>query len=156
MGDLLLDVHVNGVPAAQGSKRYLGVGSKGKVRMAEMSKRVEPWRADIRAAVEDAYMAGISTGAYTDPIAIDLYFILPRPGSHYRTGANAGKLRDTAPRYPAGRPDLDKLVRAVLDAIGSTGRVWNDDAQVCHVNAWKYYATPDEPVGVQITVRSLA
>lgn len=154
MGDsILLDVFVPGVPAAQGSKRYLGVGSKGKVRMAEMSKRVEPWRADIRAAIEQEPVT--ATFDAIGPMAVDLYFTLPRPKSHHRTGGNAHLLRDDVPAYPAGRPDLDKLVRAVLDAVGSTGRVWNDDAQVVHVNAWKHYATPDEPIGVQIAVRSL-
>lgn len=155
MGDqLLLDIFVNGVPMPQGSKRALRNQHSGRVQLVESSKRVEPWRADIRAEVGRATAA--VTFPKSGPMAVDLYFTLPRPSGHYRTGKNAGMLRELAPPYPAGRPDLDKLVRAVLDAIGSTGMVWDDDARVCHVNAWKYYATPDEPAGVQITVRSLA
>lgn len=143
MGDyLLLDVFVPGLPAPQGSKRYLGVGSKGGVRMAESSKKVEPWRADIRNAIGNQLVMRCENG----PVAVELYFHLPRPASV------PIRLRE----YPHVRPDLDKLVRAVLDAVGSSGQVWKDDSQVCHINAWKTYATADEPVGVQITVRSLA
>lgn len=150
MGDkLLLDVFVNGLPAPQGSKRLLAHGA-----MVESSKRVKPWRTDIMAEVVHHY----GTGHPTDhPVAVELYFNLPRPKSHHLTGVSTtGKVREYAPRYPQGRPDLDKLVRAVLDALGSSGCVWRDDSQVCHLNTWKTYATPDEPVGVQITVRSLA
>lgn len=154
MGDkLLLDLFVHGIPAPQGSKRALRNQHSGKIQQVESSKRVEPWRADIRAEVGRATAAG--TFCKNGPVAVDLYFSLPRPNGHYHTGKNAGMLRQLAPSYPAVRPDIDKLVRAVLDAIGSTGMVWANDAQVAHINAWKSYATPDEPVGVQITVRSL-
>jgi crossover junction endodeoxyribonuclease RusA len=38
------------------------------------------------------------------------------------------------------RPDLDKLVRAVLDALSEAG-VWRDDAQVVSVVARKAYGS---------------
>jgi crossover junction endodeoxyribonuclease RusA len=40
---------VRGLPAPQGSKRHVGGG-----RMVESSANVKPWRADVRAAAEDA------------------------------------------------------------------------------------------------------
>jgi Holliday junction resolvase RusA-like endonuclease len=44
-------------------------------------------------------------------------------------------------------PDLDKLVRAILDSL--TGVVWRDDAQVVDIVARKVYA---ETPGVDIAI----
>lgn len=43
----------------------------------------------------------------------------------------------SAARAPASRPDLDKLVRAILDAM--TGLAFQDDGQVVALNAGKEY-----------------
>ena len=40
---------VRGIPGAQGSKRHVGHGV-----MIESSKKVKPWRSDVKAAAEDA------------------------------------------------------------------------------------------------------
>src|SRR5206468_58994 len=66
----------------------------------------------------------------TGPVDVGLYFYFPRPKSHYRTGRNSHLLKDPATEYKPSKPDLDKLVRAALDAITQSGRIWRDDAQV--------------------------
>ena len=43
-------IPVRGVPAPQGSKRHIGHGI-----MIENSKKVKPWRQDVRAAAIDQY-----------------------------------------------------------------------------------------------------
>ena len=53
-------------------------------------------------------------------------------------------------REPAKRPDLDKLVRAVKDAL--TKVLWHDDGQVVEILARKFYAQPGAPVGVSVLV----
>lgn len=153
----LLDITVYGDPAPQGSKRYLGVGSQGRVRMAESSKRVEPWRADIRAAIERKWQPVKDAGGrlpYGGPVTVHLEFYLLRPAGHWGTGRNSHLLRPGAPSHPHGKPDVDKLARAVLDAIGSTGLVWADDAQVVQLSAIKIYCPRGGQPGCHITVRS--
>lgn len=135
-----LTVFVPGRPAPQGSKRLLGRGV-----MVESSKAVAPWRADVRDAVH-------GHERFDGPVFVHLEFVLPRPKSHYRTGRNAHLLRETAPPCPAGKPDLDKLVRAVLDAVGSAG-AWRDDSQVVRLQTTKRYTTGDEDSGVRILIR---
>jgi Holliday junction resolvase RusA-like endonuclease len=44
-------------------------------------------------------------------------------------------------RVPIGRPDLDNLLKAVID--GCNGIVFADDAQIVHLVATKYY--DDQP-----------
>lgn len=135
-------VLVPGRPAPQGSKRHVGNGI-----MIESSKAVKPWRQDVREQLLNTH-TGAPLGG---PLYVDLLFLLPRPKGHYRTGRNAHLLRDTAPRLPAGKPDIDKLARAVLDAIGSAG-TWGDDAQVTHLSAAKRYADGSQVPGVWIEI----
>src|SRR5579884_2129346 len=70
-----------------------------------------------------------------------------RPRWHYgRRG-----LRPSAPLGHAVRPDLDKLARAVLDALVGAG-VIRDDAQVAELHATKGYG---ERPGLAVALRSL-
>lgn len=71
------------------------------------------------------------------PLKLTLVFCRTRPKSHFGTGRNAGKLKESAPRLPVTRPDTVKLTRAVEDAL--TGVVWRDDSQVTtHVLLKRY------------------
>ena len=134
---------VVGTPAPQGSKRHVGGG-----RMIESSPHVKPWRESIRAAALEAM--GEDWQQLTGPVGLSLGFYLPRPKGHYGTGRNADSLRPSAPRHPVTKPDLDKLIRAVLDALTSAG-LWRDDSQVVSILAGKEYAdgvSPRLTVGV--------
>ena len=122
-------VIVPGVPAPQGSKRHVGNG-----RMIESSKHVGPWRERVALAAYNECPRPIP-GA----LRVSLLFTLPRPKSHYRTGRNSHLLRETAPDHPIGKPDVDKLARAILDAL--TGIWWDDDSRVVSLDAVKIYGT---------------
>lgn len=121
----MASVFVPGIPAAQGSKTRLAHGA-----IVESSKRVAPWRERVALVVADYAPDGPAEGAVT----LAAMFVFPRPASHLRKD---GQLRKGAPRLPAHRPDLDKLGRAVLDAL--TGVVFKDDGQVVELALEKAY-----------------
>lgn len=137
----MIRLRVNGLPAPQGSKRHVGDGI-----MIEASKAVGPWREAVRA--EAQRLAAAPFGAH-EPVAVTLVFYLPRPKGHYGTGRNAGQLRPGAPPRPAGKPDIDKLERAVLDGL-TQGGVLADDAQVVDVIKSKLYASDKFPPGCYV------
>lgn len=145
-------INVVGTPAPQGSKRHLGNGV-----MVESSKRVKPWRQDVKHAALDVLVQRAQMGHYIPiydrgaAVVVTVTFYLPRPKGHYRTGKNAHLLRDAAPANPASKPDLDKLLRSTMDALGEAG-CWADDSQVVQVNALKAYAD-GRPPGAIITLR---
>jgi crossover junction endodeoxyribonuclease RusA len=85
--------------------------------------RTMPWRRLVAERARDAIAAPIA-----GPVDITLTFWLPRPPSV------SAKRRPT----PCCKPDLDKLVRAVLDAL--SGIAYVDDAQVVVLMAGKRYA----------------
>lgn len=156
-----LSFQVKGLPAPQGSKRYLG-RSGGKGVMVESSSKVAPWRADVRAAAEQAMadhwqaneLGGLPVEQWSlwrAPVLAEMIFYLPRARSHYGTGRNSDILKSTAPRWPATKPDLDKLIRAILDSL--THVVWSDDSQVVGIYTSKLYAHPGQGPGVKIHIK---
>lgn len=62
-------------------------------------------------------------------VKLDAKFFFERPAGHWGTGRNRNRLRPSAPREHKVKPDLDKLVRAIGDAI--TGVIIDDDARIC-------------------------
>jgi crossover junction endodeoxyribonuclease RusA len=142
----MIVIEVSGKPAPQGSKRHVGGG-----RMIEMSKAVGPWREAVRAETQRVMHGhGILGGA----VRCTVIFRMPRPAGHYGTGRNATRIRPGAPHWPAGKPDLDKLARAVLDGLTSGG-AWKDDSQVIIMNVRKIYAVADLPPGCRIELSQL-
>ena len=124
---------VRGIPAPQGSKRHVGGG-----RMVEMSRAVGPWREAVRAETQRA-MRLMEIGPHEGALKIYIEFTLPRPKSLPKKVVNHAR-----------RPDLDKLVRAVLDGL-TEGGAWHDDGQVARIVADKQYEG-EEPPGCSIMI----
>ena len=149
-------ITVHGTPAPQGSKRHVGNGV-----MVESSKKVKPWRQDVKHAALEAipdYSCGCEPNApewgTDDALQVEITFYLPRPRGHYGTGRNAGTLKASAPTRPHTRPDLDKLLRSTLDALGEAG-LWADDSRVAVLLGEKQYAD-HRPPGAVIDVTRAA
>lgn len=98
------------------------------------TKRLIPWRNAIAAAAR-RHAADVPVG----PIELELTFSMGRPKNHYGTGRNAKTLKPTAPIWHTVKPDVDHLVRAVLDAL-TQGGVYLDDSVVVDVHGRKFYA----------------
>ncbi len=126
--------------APQGSKKLIFN------RMIESSKRVKPFRQDVRIAAMDNTPAGWDL---SQPMHVTYVFHFARPKSHF---TSKGKLSRRAPEHPTGRNigDIEKLARAVSDAL--TGVIYHDDSQVVEMDLRKTY---DECDLVLITARPL-
>lgn len=151
---LIAEFTVVGTPVPQGSTRAFSRG--GKVHTTnDPTGTIERWRGDIRSAMRQTGQGAPPTPA-AGPISMRLTFRLPRPKSHYLP-ANGKRptpvLRDDAPHWAIGKPDGDKLERAVMDAL--TGVAYVDDAQVVVTGKQKVYADPGEQPGVDVRVSSL-
>lgn len=118
----MLEIVVRGTPAPQGSKRFVGVHN-GRGVMVESSKKVKPWRQDVkeaaRTALEKAGYSGDRLPAFDCPINVEMVFTLPKPKS-------APKTRRT---WPDRKPDLSKLVRSTEDALTEV-LAFQDDARI--------------------------
>jgi crossover junction endodeoxyribonuclease RusA len=122
---------VHGTAAPQGSKRHIGNGV-----MLESSKRLRPWRQDVRFAALERRPPDWDM---TKPMGLVLEFRFSRPQSHFVTKKGVSYLKPNSPAEPvsARLGDIDKLSRAVLDAL--TGVAYLDDRQVTQLEASKAY-----------------
>ena len=143
-------IPVIGIPAPQGSKRHVGNGI-----MIENSKRVKPWRNDVKDAALEHYQGEVIDG----PVEIEIIFMFSRPKSHYGTGKNSNKLKASAPVFVTskGKGDIEKLERATYDALSesSGGTVIKDDSLVVKNRNMKRYCVEGEHQGAKITIRTL-
>ncbi len=128
---------VVGRPAPQGSKKSIGNN-----RFIEASKFLPAWRTAVCVAAEWA-VAEQDWARVSGPVELEVMFYLERPSS----------ISSNKRPYPIVPPDIDKLLRGVGDAL--SGVVYDDDAQICRILAWKQYADKREP-GAFIRVAELS
>jgi Holliday junction resolvase RusA-like endonuclease len=127
----MISYWIDGEPAPQGSKS--GFIKNGRVVMVESSKKVKPWREAV-AAQTSSQLENLYDFPMTKPVEIALVFHLPKPKTVTR-------------KWPAVKPDLDKLIRSTFDGL-TTGGLYTDDALVIAVSASKQYAT--DRIGCQV------
>lgn len=138
----MLTFTVHGVAQPAGSKR--GFHRGGRVIITDANAKSRPWKAQVT----DAGAAAMGGAALLDgPLSLELVFYIPRPKGHYGTGRNAGTVRASAPAFPAVKPDVLKLARAVEDAL--TGIAYRDDAQIVQERLVKRYG---EPARVEVVI----
>ena len=132
-----IEFPVYGQPQPAGSKKGFYNQRLGRVQIVDDAKKSRPWKA----IVTDAAVAAMEDAPLLDgPLALELVFYVPRPKGHYGTGRNAGIVRASAPEFPAVKPDVLKLARAVEDAL--SGIVYRDDAQIVTEFLLKRYGEP--------------
>lgn len=130
---------VPGKPCTQGSKDQFG---------REANKRLPGWRSDARDAARQA-LAGHTDWPMDAPMTVSLAAFHQRPKHH--TVAGRGKIvKDSAPAHPGRVGDLDKIARALLDAM--TGIAWNDDDQVVRIHADKLYSDLNRSPRLTVTI----
>ncbi len=99
-------------------------------------------RYDPSAKDKQVFMSKAREFAPTTPLQgglrVDLQFIMPRAKSHFRTGRFSGLLKASAPVHHTKTPDLDNLIKFVLDAMN--GVFYGDDAQIAEIRAVKQYS----------------
>ena len=119
---------IEGTPRPQGSKRHIGNGV-----MVESSKHVKEWRAWARMKATQA-MQGREKIAKPHAVRLRVTFGFDRPQKHLKKG----ELRPDAPTFHVGRPDADKLLRALMDSMSEV--VFEDDSQVADIRVEKVYS----------------
>lgn len=141
---------VAGIPQPKGSHRALariingkpvgmlveGGTDNGKKKLAVWAKQIET------AAAAEIQRTGVAWTSKDAAIAVEALFWIERPKTVRRV-------------WPITKPDLDKLERAVLDAMTRAG-LWVDDCQVVDIRAVKRYATTDHPPGLMFRAKEIS
>ena len=128
---------VRGVAVPQGSAKAFPFKKKdGQLGVAvnTVNPALRAWREAIATEARKVAPPVLIEGA----CQVSCYFQFVAPKSRKKQGMTM-----------YSRPDLDKLLRAVLDAC--TGVIWKDDSQVCILRGQKVYL---DPPGCRITIRT--
>lgn len=134
---------VLGQSIPQGSTKSFYIKKLNRVVTTHGNKSTDSWRLRIateaqKAQADHLFYNSDKTQAYT----VTCEFVMERP-------------RSTPKKiiFDTKRPDLDKLIRSVLDAI--TDVLIPDDAQVVGLKASKRYCSTNEPPHLHIEVSRL-
>lgn len=141
------EAYIYGIPVPQGSSRAFNRG--GKIVITSDNVNLKKWREYCAFVLRKDISAGETIDG---PVSVELAFYFERPKSHLN---GSGSLRKGYSSSHIVKPDLDKLVRAILDS-GTAGLVWHDDAQVVRLTATKQYTQPtgkEALPGVRVVVR---
>lgn len=133
MSETKFTISVSGDPASQGSHAIMN----GRIVQVN-SKKHKAWRTVIvNTCIEELPEGWVPLD---EPVELIVNFYMPKPKSVNRP-------------LPSVAPDLDKLVRAVGDALAIAG-VYADDSRIVRISARKLYAQGIEP-GATIAVRTV-
>lgn len=119
-----LCVVIPGESEPQGSTRAFVVGKRAVI--TSDNKNLKAWRARAAEIMQaECRRIGLSE-PWDEPVRVWLTDYRLKPKSVKRA-------------WPSTKPDLDKIVRATLDALTQAG-VIRDDSRVCEIEAYKCYA----------------
>lgn len=139
-----LSIFTPSKPIPQGSLR---TGRQGQQYWANAAT-LRPYRAELAQALRDATPP--DSAPVLHGVSVEVMFVFDRPKMH---STAKGELKDSAPMEKLTAPDLDKLCRAVLDAITDSKCIYADDSQVVRLTAQKLYAAPGLAQGTYLTIK---
>jgi len=128
---------VHGTPQPKGSLKAFRAYRSKRLVVTSDNPKLRAWQLSVRAA---ALQTRGRWRTFAGPVTVHCQFVLPRPTSYPRRVVHHTR-----------KPDLDKLVRAVLDALAADV-LFGDDAAVIDLHASKAYACAGVVPGVVITV----
>ena len=144
-----LHFFVPGKTITSGSKRSFYNKKTGKTVLTPDNTKQKVWQASVGWFAKQAFEGQTP---WSGPLSMTMVFVRARPGNHFGTGRNEGKLKSwAAKKRPTTRPDVLKLGRAVEDAMSEI--IYIDDSQIVEEHLNKVYGAKP---GVDITITRIS
>lgn len=137
---MLVTFVVPAVPIAQPRPRATAVNGRARMYEAKAGHAVHAFKASVRLAAQQAY----DGPPFDGPLFARLEFIFPRPKNMI------WKTRPMPRGMHAKKPDVDNLVKSVLDALNGT--LFADDSQIVECHIAKHIASGDEQPHVKVDI----
>ena len=129
-----------GIPTPKGSKTRMPNGALVEGSSTAGRERRRTWGT----AVTDAARAVADDEPYDGNLAVTVAFRFPMPASRPRWMKTIGEHPKTT------KPDIDKIVRELLDGFTAAGLI-RDDARIFHIDAAKFEVVGW--TGAEVTLR---
>jgi Holliday junction resolvase RusA-like endonuclease len=139
----MIQFTVHSVPLAQPRQRQRVVTANGRTFATNYLPRKHPVNA-FKAAVQMAFRGAYHGPPLEGPVYLQMVFVLPRPRSLVWKKKSMPRL------WHCHKPDIENLVKAVMDAL--KGLAYRDDCQVSVLWVSKSTAAGDEGPGVAVMI----
>lgn len=133
---------VPGAPAPQGSKTPMPNGALLEGSSATGRAKHQAWRETVAWHARQVAPSAPYDGALS--LTVQFYFPMPR--------SRPARIRAVGLWPRTVKPDVDKLVRAVCDALVDGGLI-RDDARIYHLDTDKWETTRPDLCGADIVLR---
>lgn len=130
-----MELWVEGIPEAQARPRVFFGGGRPRAYSPRSA-----WRDRVARAARLAR----PQAPFDGPLSLKIEFFFPRLAS---------ARKDTIGGWKATRPDLDNLIKGVMDALTDAGW-WAEDSRVAAVEAYKVYTKVGRATGARIIVEA--
>jgi len=123
--------------------------AKGRPRMTKTGrvytpKKTKSWEQSVAIVARSAY----SGKPLEKPLHVTIDFVLARPKRLMRKKDDPGLI------WCEKKPDIDNLIKGVLDGINNSG-LWRDDALVVKLSSSKQYSEKDGLPRVEVVIVEL-
>lgn len=113
---------IYGRPGTQGSKKQVFNKKTKRLYFIEDSESGKSWRQELITEL----LNDRPDSPLDEAVCVKMLVYVPRPKAHYKSN---GMLKPTAPKFPTSKPDMDKIMRAVGDAL-TIARWVKDDSRI--------------------------
>lgn len=141
----MLSLYIPGQPRGKGRPRAVKIGNS--LRLYTDAK-TRAYETQIASIYKKKY--GDKAGFQDKPVTIEIQAVYEIPKSATRAQRRqmmAGEI------LPLKKPDIDNVVKAIMDALQGDDMAYTDDKQVATITAEKRYETSKQPAGVYVTIK---
>ena len=142
-----IEMMILGIPQQQGSTKSMPYRKKdGRLGVSTYSAndKLQPWRDRVEYRIREVMTDQCVQFNDTDPLYVNCTFTFLVPASRHRK-------RKGYPLWHTTVPDVDKLIRAILDAV--TVATGIDDSRVARIETEKRYTDDNSEVGAYLRIR---
>tara|TARA_R110000824_G_scaffold28928_9_gene96894 strand:+ start:1266 stop:1718 length:453 start_codon:yes stop_codon:yes gene_type:complete len=144
-GSWEISFFVSGTPRAQPRPRAMSLNG----RFARMynPNTANVWKKSVNLAARSFRPLSPIKG----PVEVNMVFFFKRPESHFLKRKSGDVLRKDQPTWHTVKPDIDNLIKAILDELTKL-EFWTDDCQVTSSLAKKMYVPTNENPGCFLSI----
>ena len=140
-----LQLTIPGPPQGQGRARI------GRTSAGRAVAFTDPKTRSYAQLIQGEWIAADRPALGPGPYTLLVQAFHQRPAGHYRKDGQTLSAAGQRQRFP-GKPDLDNIVKGILDALSSVGAI-PDDRELIYLTAGKYW---DGHARVQVEAQSLS
>jgi len=149
----VLYIPIAGDPVAKGRPRVSTFGGRARMYTPKKTAAYEEW---VSACAENAIVQSTDEFPLSGSLRVDITAVFKRPARLFRKKDSAARMAKPT------KPDLDNVIKGILDGLNHSG-LWGDDAQVVEIHASKMWGSvidrkekADEPAYVSVTISAEA